>query len=117
MTGNKEDRGYSIKKKKKVIAQDSKEDREVNIELDTETLKKVVRPWLSKDKNENSKRTNGDERERKRQMVAEEIDRWLKVNGYPPTEYYVRRWLELRYLPMRDDVVEDLMRRIEELRS
>jgi hypothetical protein len=46
MTEDGEDRGYLIKMKE-IVTQDSKEEREVNIELDPETIKRVVRPWLS----------------------------------------------------------------------
>jgi hypothetical protein len=41
-----EDRGYLIKKRE-VVTQDSNEERETNIELDLETIKIIVRPWLS----------------------------------------------------------------------
>jgi hypothetical protein len=40
-----EDRGYRIKKE--VVTQEDNEERVVDVKLDDETLKRVVRVWLS----------------------------------------------------------------------
>jgi hypothetical protein len=59
---------------------------------------------------------NEEDMERQRQMIAEEINSWLKFMGYPLTVKHVREWFALRYQLPPEHVVEDIMRRIEQLR-
>jgi len=50
-------------------------------------------------------------------QIDSHVSSRLILTVYPLNETYIRRWFELRYLPPRDDVVDDMIRRIELLRK